>query len=61
MSRVRHRLAWRWIPASIFEVEDFAVTLAGVVDSPALRERAAQLAGWVNGVVQVQEKLEVRS
>ena len=43
------------------ETEDSAVTLTGSVDSPALRERAVQLAGSVNGVVQVQEKLEVRS
>jgi hyperosmotically inducible protein len=43
------------------EVEDSAVTLTGNVDSPALRERAVQLAGSVYGVVQVQEKLEVRS
>jgi hyperosmotically inducible protein len=43
------------------EVEDSAVTLTGIVDSPALRERAVQLAGSVYGVVQVQEKLEVRS
>ncbi len=40
--------------------EDSAVTLTGSVDSPALRERAVQLAGSVNGVVQVQEKLELR-
>jgi len=43
------------------ETEDSAVTLTGSVDSPALRERAVELAGSVNGVVQVQEKLEVRS
>jgi len=43
------------------ETEDAAVTLTGSVDSPALRERAVELAGSVNGVVQVQEKLEVRS
>ena len=42
------------------EAEDSAVTLTGTVDSPALRERAVQLAGSVDGVVQVQEKLEVR-
>ena len=42
------------------ETEDAAVTLTGTVDSPALRERAVQLAGSVSGVVQVQEKLEVR-
>jgi hyperosmotically inducible protein len=43
------------------DTEDSAVTLTGSVDSPALRERAVQLAGAVNGVVQVREKLEVRS
>jgi hyperosmotically inducible periplasmic protein len=43
------------------ETEDSAVRLTGTVDSPALRERAVQLAGSVIGVVQVQEKLEVRS
>jgi hypothetical protein len=43
------------------ETEDSAVMLTGTVDSPALRERAVQVAGSVNGVVQVQEKLEVRS
>ena len=42
------------------EAEDSAVTLSGTVDSPALRERAVQLASSVDGVVQVQEKLEVR-
>jgi osmotically-inducible protein OsmY len=42
------------------EAEDSAVTLTGTVDSPALRERAVQLASSVDGVVQVQEKLEVR-
>ena len=41
--------------------EDSAVTLTGTVDSPALRERAAELAGSIHGVVQVQDKLEVRS
>jgi hyperosmotically inducible protein len=43
------------------ETEDSVVTLTGTVDSPALRELAVQLAGSVNGVVAVQEKLEVRS
>ncbi len=42
------------------ETEDSAVTLMGSVESSALRERAVQLAGSVNGVAQVQEKLEVR-
>jgi hyperosmotically inducible protein len=41
--------------------EDSAVTLTGTVDSQSLRERAVQLAGSVNGVVQVQDRLEVRS
>ena len=43
------------------ETEDSAVTLTGTVDSPALRERATRLAGSIHGVVQVQDKLEVRS
>jgi len=43
------------------QTEDSAVTLTGSVDSPALRERAIQLAGAVSGVAQVREKLEVRS
>jgi osmotically-inducible protein OsmY len=37
-----------------------AVTLTGTVDSQALRERAIQLAGSVNGVAQMQDRLEVR-
>jgi hyperosmotically inducible protein len=43
------------------ETEDAAVTLTGTVDSPSLRERAVQLAGSVDGVAQVQERLKVRS
>jgi len=43
------------------ETEDAAVTLTGVVDSPSLRERAVELAGSVDGVAQVQDRLKVRS
>jgi hyperosmotically inducible protein len=42
------------------DTEDAAVTLKGTVESPSLRERAVQLAGAVDGVAQVQDKLEVR-
>jgi hyperosmotically inducible protein len=43
------------------ETEDAAVTLTGIVDSPSLRERAVELAGSVDGVAQVQDRLRVRS
>ncbi len=42
------------------KTEDAAVTLTGTVDSAPLRERAVQLAGSVDGVVQVQDRLDVR-
>ena len=45
----------------VVEADDAAVTLSGVVDSAALRERAVQVAGSVEGVVQVQDRLELRS
>lgn len=41
--------------------EDGAVTLTGVVDSTSLRERAVELAGSINGVTEVTDKLEVRN
>ena len=43
------------------DTEDAAVTLTGMVDSPSLRERAVELAGSVDGVAQVQDRLEVRT
>ena len=43
------------------ETEDGAITLTGVVDSPSLRERAVELAGHVDGVTDVTDKLEVRN
>jgi hyperosmotically inducible protein len=43
------------------ETEDAAVTLTGTVDSPSLRERAVELAGSIDGVAQVQDRLEVRT
>ncbi len=43
------------------ETEDAAVTLTGVVDSPSLRERAVEIAGSVDGVAQVQDRLRVRN
>lgn len=43
------------------KTEDAAVTLTGTVDSEPLRDRAVQLAGSVDGVVQVQDRLDVRS
>ena len=43
------------------EADDAAVTLTGVVDSPAMRERAEELAGSVEGVAQVQDRLELKS
>jgi osmotically-inducible protein OsmY len=45
----------------IVEADDAAVTLTGNVDSAALRERAVELAGSVEGVAQVQDRLEPRS
>ena len=45
----------------VVEADDGAVTLTGVVDSPALRERAEELAGSVEGVAQVQDRLDLRS
>ena len=43
------------------ETEDAAVTLTGVVDSQALRERAVEIAGSVDGVAQVEDRLRVRN
>ena len=43
------------------ETEDGAITLTGVVDSTSLRERALDLAGHVDGVTDVTDKLEVRN
>ena len=40
--------------------DDGAVTLSGTVDSQSLRDRAVQLAGSVDGVAEVQDRLEVR-
>ena len=45
----------------VVEIEDAAVTLRGTVDSQSLRERAVDLAGSVDGVAQVQDRLEVRT
>ena len=45
----------------VVETEDAAVMLTGRVDSPSLRERAVDLAGSVDGVAQVQDRLEVRT
>ena len=45
----------------VVEADDAAVTLTGIVDSPALRERAEELAGSVEGVAQVQDRLQLRS
>lgn len=42
------------------QTEDAAVKLTGTVDLPSLRERAVELAGAVDGVAQVQDRLEVR-
>ena len=42
------------------ESEDAAVTLTGVIDSQSLRERAVEIAGSVDGVAQVQDRLRVR-
>ena len=43
------------------EADDAAVTLTGIVDSAALRKRAEELAGSIEGVAQVQDRLELRS
>ena len=43
------------------ESEDAAVTLTGEVDSQSLRERAVEIAGSVDGVAQVQDRLRVRN
>ena len=43
----------------VVETEDAAVTLTGKVDSPSLRDRAVQLAGSIDGVAQVEDRLEV--
>jgi osmotically-inducible protein OsmY len=43
------------------ETEDGAVKLTGVVDSTSLRERAVELTGRIDGVVEVTDKLEVRN
>ena len=43
------------------ETEDGAVKLTGVVDTTSLRERAVELAGRIDGVVEVTDKLEVRN
>ncbi len=40
--------------------EDGAVTLKGHVDSPALRDRAIEIASSVDGVTQVDDRLKVR-
>jgi hyperosmotically inducible protein len=40
---------------------DAVVTLAGSVDSPSLHDRAIRIAGSVDGVLQVQDRLEVKS
>ena len=42
------------------ETEDAAVTLKGHVESPALRDRAIEIASSVDGVTQVQDRLKVR-
>ena len=43
------------------ETEDGTVTLTGLVDSTSLRERAVELAGHIDGVTDVTDKLEVRN
>jgi len=43
------------------DTKNAVVTLAGSVDSPALRDRATQIASSVAGVRQVEDKLEVKS
>jgi hyperosmotically inducible protein len=42
------------------DTEDAAVTLEGHVDSPALRDRAIEIASSVDGVAQVQDRLKIR-
>ena len=44
----------------VVQTEDAAVTLRGYVDSPALRDRAIDLASSVDGVTQVEDRLKVR-
>ena len=45
----------------VVEIDDAAVRLTGTVDSPLLRERAVQLAGSIDGVAKVHDRLEVRN
>jgi len=45
----------------VVETDDAAVTLTGTVDSTSRRDRAVELAGSVDGVAQVQDRLEVRN
>ncbi len=44
----------------VVQTEDAAVTLKGYVDSPALRDRAIEIASSVDGVTQVEDRLKVR-
>jgi osmotically-inducible protein OsmY len=41
------------------DTHDSVVTLGGTVDAPSLRERAIEIAGAVEGVLEVRDKLEV--
>ncbi len=43
------------------ETHDAVVTLAGSVDTPALRDRAVKIAGSLDGVRQVIDKLVVKA
>jgi hyperosmotically inducible periplasmic protein len=43
------------------DTNDGVVTLSGVVDSPALKERAAQVAQGVGGVRSVRDNLAIKS
>ena len=43
------------------DTHDSVVTLSGSVDTPELRERAVKIAGSLNGVRQVVDKLVVKS
>ena len=43
------------------ETHEGVVTLAGAVDTPVLKQRALQIAGSLNGVHQVVDKLVVKS
>jgi len=43
------------------ETHDGVVTLAGAVDTPVLKQRAVEIAGSMNGVHQVVDKLVVKS